>query len=58
MDYKVYFTNEDQKYKQTISCLNKEMAREIVMKNSLNWVEDVLEPTEDDSQYSDYQSLD
>jgi hypothetical protein len=58
MDYKVYFTNEDQKYRQTISCLNKEMAREIVMKNSLNWVVDVLEPGEDDSQYSDYQNLD
>lgn len=58
MDYKVYFTNEDQKYKQTIPCLNKEMARSIVMSNMTNWVVDVLEPSEDDSQYSDYQSLD
>jgi len=58
MDYKVYFTNGDQKYKQTIPCLNKEMARVIVMKNVTNWVVDVLEPSEDDSVYSDYQSLD
>jgi hypothetical protein len=58
MDYKVYFTNQDQKYKQTIPCLNKEMARSIIMNNPINWVIDVLEPSEDDSQYSDYQSLD
>jgi hypothetical protein len=58
MDYKVYFTNQDQKFKQTIPCLNKEMARDIIMRNVTNWVVDVLEPNEDDSQYSDYQSLD
>ena len=58
MDYKVFFTSQEQKYKQTIPCLDKEMAREIVMKNVTNWVVDVLEPSEDDSIYSDYQSLD
>ena len=58
MDYKVFFTNKDQKYKQTIPCLDKEMARSIIMNNISNWVVDVLEPTEDDSVYNDYQSLD
>lgn len=58
MDYKVFFIQEDQKFKQTIPCLNKEMARSIVMRVTKNWVVDVLEPSEDDSQYSDYQSLD
>jgi hypothetical protein len=58
MDYKVYFISQEQKYKQTIPCLNKEMARGVVMMNLTNWVVDVLEPGEDDSQYSDYQNLD
>jgi hypothetical protein len=58
MDYKVFFTSNNQKYKQTIACLDKEMARSIIMSNITNWVVDVLEPTEDDSVYSDYQSLD
>jgi hypothetical protein len=58
MDYKVFFTNKDQKYKQTISCLNKEMARSVITSIITNVVVDVLEPSEDDSIYSDYQSLD
>jgi hypothetical protein len=58
MDYKVYFTNNNQKYKQTIPCLNKEMARTIITSIINNVVIDVLEPSEDDGVYSDYQSLD
>jgi hypothetical protein len=58
MDYKVFFTNNNQKYKQTISCLNKEMARTVITSIITNVVVDVLEPSEDDSVYNDYQSLD